>query len=95
MSESDDSVFEEAVKHLEALSAMLNRCSEEQVEAAVRCFLMCEHSTLQQCFMRHVVLPALRHFAETRTDPRNDASGTLARTMLASVTQEQMHLPFI
>lgn len=56
------------------------------------------HRTLQQQFVKIVVVPVLRYlaasYANGYTDLRNEASARLAHKMLAAVTEEDMYLPF-
>lgn len=81
---------------LDALNPMGSE--KAKAEASVAAFDR-QHRTLQQCFMRSVVIPILKHLAkeyeEERCDGRNVHSGRLAYYMLKAVTEDDIYLPFI
>jgi hypothetical protein len=66
----------------------------EDEETVVRAFSI-SHRTLQQCFMRVVIIPILRYLAKGECDLRNKASCVLATKMLAAVTEDDLYLPFV
>lgn len=57
------------------------------------------HRTLQQEFVRTVILPILEGLADAHangwTDARNEASAKLAYKMLTAIKEEDNFLPFI
>jgi hypothetical protein len=57
------------------------------------------HRTLQQQFVKVIVLPVLQHLAEDHelgyTDRRNQAAAALAHKMLAATDDNDRYLPFI
>jgi hypothetical protein len=57
------------------------------------------HRTLQQMFVRSVILPILEYLAKSYEqgayDLRNEASCRLASRMLAAVKEEDRYLPLI
>ena len=61
------------------------------VEAMTR-----EHRTLQQSFMREVVLPYLEALSVSNSfDDRNLASVELAKAIMERTTEDERRLPFI
>lgn len=58
-----------------------------------------QHRTMQQCFMRVVIVPILQHLAAQYkaglTDGRNVDSGRLAAKMLDAVTDDDLYIPFV
>jgi len=52
------------------------------------------HRTIQQCFMREVLLPILEQLSEGGSDLRNKASVEMAKKMLAAVGDDK-YLPYI
>lgn len=61
-------------------------------------YLKGQHRTLQQAFMRGVIMPALRYFAslkESEYDLRNEASVMLARRMIDAADSESSSLPLV
>lgn len=74
---------------------VLGRNGSETVREVFRT----QHRTLQQQFMRVVIIPVLQTLSEAhttaRTDPRNDAAARLATKMLAAVTEDDLYLPLI
>lgn len=71
--------------------------NEEEVEDALREYLGREHPTLQQNFFKHVIMPAIKIFAEKHDkrffDLRNEASCELAKKLEPMVKDQ--YLPFI
>ena len=68
---------------LNSLFDVLNRMgSEQDVETALENVIHSQHRTLQQNFMRNMIIPSIRVFAkmgeEGWTDLRNEASCKLA-----------------
>jgi exonuclease VII large subunit len=67
--------------------------------AVVRDFFSRQHRTLQQQFVKVVVLPVLEQLAqadkEGRTDLRNEAAAHLATKMLAATTEDDRWLPLV
>lgn len=57
------------------------------------------HYTLQQSFVRNVIIPILKYLAKEREkgnyDLRNKAASLLAVKMLAAVTEDDLYLPLI
>jgi len=58
-----------------------------------------QHRTLQQSFVKVVVLPILAQLAEAhetgRVDMRNQAAAALAAKFLAAVKEDELYLPLI
>lgn len=55
-----------------------------------------EHRTIQQSFMREVIVPYLLGLSEVKSyDERNEASVRLATAIMARVTDDELCLPFI
>lgn len=73
--------------------------SEAENEQAVREVLMHTHRTLQQSFMRTVIVPSLLQFSfqasSNSYDLRNLHSCTLAHKMLSALNQDDYYLPFV
>jgi hypothetical protein len=73
--------------------------NEKASQEAVTVAFNTTHRTLQQTFVRVVLIPILQHlareYAEGYCDMRNASSGKLATKMLATVTDEDLHLPSI
>lgn len=67
-------------------------------EAAVRAFSI-SHRTLQQQFVRMVIIPILTKlaydYAAGNCDGRNMAAGRLASRMLENLTDDDLYLPLI
>lgn len=67
-------------------------------EAAVRAFSI-SHRTLQQQFVKLVILPILRKLAanyeSSNYDGRNKQACKLAHLMLADLTDDDLYLPLI
>lgn len=67
-------------------------------EAIVQTFAR-HHRTLQQCFMRTVILPILQHLGDNYNngiyDGRNEASCRLAAKILAALSEEDTYLPYV
>ena len=86
-------------KHVErAFEALVNELESgdrKGVADAVKLAIRRTHRTHQQLFMKLVLVPALQQFAEGGSDLRNQASVSLAKTLLAAVVQEDIYLPFI
>jgi len=65
----------------------------------VRKLFSTQHRTIQQQFMKVVIVPILQHLAkaheEGRVDLRNQAAAALAAKMLENVTEDDLYLPFI
>lgn len=57
------------------------------------------HRTLQQQFVKVVVIPVLKHLADSyiqgNYDDRNEKSAALAAKMLRAVTDEDLFLPLV
>ena len=70
---------------------------EDKVQDALQSVLNQQHRTLQQNFMRQIIIPSIRIFAEkdknNYKDLRNEASCELATKLLPMV--ENAPLPFI
>ena len=55
-----------------------------------------EHRTIQQSFMREIIVPYLLGLSEVKScDERNEASVKLAKAIMARVTDDELCLPFI
>ena len=55
-----------------------------------------EHKTLQQSFMREIIMPYLKALSETTNyDDRNEASVNLAKAIMQRTTEDERCLPFI
>ena len=54
-----------------------------------------EHRTLQQSFMREIILPYLEALSMSNYDDRNEASVALAKTIMERTTEDERRLPFI
>jgi hypothetical protein len=71
---------------------------KESSEAVVNTFRF-THRTLQQNFMRVIVIPILKHLADQHlagaVDDRNRKSAALATKMLRAVTDEDLFLPLV
>lgn len=83
---------------LNSLFDALNKMGgEPSVEEGLRQVLNKQHRTLQQNYMRHIVVPSIRIFADKKlnrfTDLRNEASCDLAEKLLPLV--KDCPLPFI
>lgn len=65
----------------------------------VREFFSRQHRTLQQQFVKVVVIPVLQelaaNLAEGRVDMRNAYAANLAEKMLAAVDENDLYLPLI
>lgn len=65
----------------------------------IRDFFRRQHRTLQQQFVKVVILPVLEELAEAhqsgRVDGRNESAARLAHKMLANVKEEDKYLPLI
>jgi hypothetical protein len=72
--------------------------SKEKQEAVKQMFGRM-HRTLQQEFMRTMLIPILQDLAESERlgyfDARNEASCKLASRMLSVVSEDDLYLPFI
>lgn len=95
---NDADAVKESLDIFKQLGSSLNRMgNEENVEDALREYLGKEHRTLQQNFFKHVVLSAIRVFAEKHDnnlfDLRNEASCELAKKLEPFVLNQ--YLPFI
>lgn len=79
-----------------ALNVMGNEKATK--EAAVRAFNS-THRTLQQSFMRVVIIPILKHLAQQHEvgyfDQRNADAAKLASRMLKDLTDDDLFLPFV
>jgi len=83
---------------LNSLFDALNKMGgEDKVEAGLRNVLGCQHRTLQQNFMRQIIIPSIHIYAAKKadqmTDLRNEASCNLAEKLLPLV--KDAGLPFI
>ena len=58
---------------------------------------MCtEHRTIQQSFLREVVMPYIRALSKsTYWDDRNESTVTLAKAIMERTTDEERRLPYI
>ena len=78
----------------ETISSSLNSFgfdSKAFVETMLR-----EHRTLQQSFMREIIMPYLKALSETTNyDDRNEASVNLAVAIMQRTTEDERCLPFI
>lgn len=88
----------QAEDSLNSLFDALNKMGgESSVEEGLRQVLNKQHRTLQQNFMRHIIVPSIQIFAEKKqnrfTDLRNEASCDLAEKLLPLVKDSP--LPFI
>lgn len=55
-----------------------------------------EHRTLQQSFVREIIMPYLKALSETTyCDDRNEASVNLAVVIMQRTTEDERCLPFI
>ena len=55
-----------------------------------------EHRTIQQSFMREIIVPYLKALSETTYyDVRNEASMNLAKAIMQRTTEDERCLPFI
>lgn len=76
---------------------VLGEESEKKIEVADAFVYL--HRTLQQSFMRVVIIPILKQLtkagAEGNWDERNEATCLLATKMLDAVTEDDLHLPMI
>lgn len=81
---------------MDCLNAMGNEAESAQV---VRETLRQTHRTLQQSFMRTVIVPVVSEFKENYAagwyDLRNEHSCALASHMLARMDDEDLYLPFV
>ena len=89
---------EQVETSLDSIFDAINKMGgEESVEVALQSVLNKQHRTLQQNFMRQIIIPSLRIFAEKDssgyTDLRNEATCKLATKLLPIIDKE--HLPFI
>lgn len=64
-----------------------------QFEKEFRTLFALEHPTLQQAFVRHIIIPALEVLASQRPDMRNQASHDFAVDALAN--SESHYMPTI
>lgn len=57
----------------------------------------CEHRTLQQNFMRYIVVPFIQYAAQDtyRTDDRNQATHDLSVKLAKTIEEAGMGLPYI
>lgn len=86
---------ERARRAFNELSRCLNSGGSQNIQAALFEYLDNEHPTLQQEFMRSILIPALQYFAGMEwVDARNEGSQKLARKMLEPVG-DSYHLPLI
>lgn len=57
------------------------------------------HRTLQQAFVKVVVIPVLQSLAEAHrerfVDPRNEAAARLASKMLEAVNEDDLYMPLV
>lgn len=89
-------------KLIEGMSTVLSNLGtlggDSVKEDVVRCFCF-THRTLQQGFVKQVIIPILKHLAEQERegnyDLRNEASVKLASKMLAQLSEDDLYLPFI
>jgi hypothetical protein len=81
-----------------AMDALNGGSSRKQEEEAVASFVR-THRTLQQCFMRTVIVPILVHLADAYAtgnhDGRNKDSCRLASKMLAALSEDDLYLPYV
>ena len=89
---------EQVVDALNSIFDAINKYgSDKEVEEGLRNVLALQHRTLQQNFMRLVIVPSIKIFAEKKannnTDLRNEAACDLATKLLPIVENEP--LPFI
>lgn len=83
----------------EVASAVNVMGGEEEGKAAICHQFHCLHRTLQQSFMRVVVMPILSSLAADyhtgQCDLRNLASASLAAKMLEGLTEDDKYLPLV
>jgi hypothetical protein len=78
----------------ELISEYVNRYSGDRDKLAVA--LASDHPTLQQNFMRTVVVPFLREMAEKPyVDLRNEGSHELAKLLVKAMDENPIGLPFV
>lgn len=85
---------------LEGLSRSLNILGRERDnKQAVTLWFERTHRTLQQQFVKVVIIPILEKLADDyqngRCDGRNMSSGRLATLMLKDLTDDDLYLPLI
>lgn len=77
------------------LVSALNDRGQAEIVAAFRA----THRTLQQQFVKMVIIPILIHLADGykagQCDGRNMAAGRLATLLLKDLTDDDLYLPFI
>jgi len=94
--QKEQNVRELIDKLISELSVMNN---EREVQNQVVSAFQCTHRTLQQNFMRHVIMPLFEEMhkwdKEGNYDLRNEASCKLATKMLGCLNEDDKMLPFI
>lgn len=72
---------------------------ESDNKASVVATFRMSHRTIQQCFVRLVILPILEHLGDCYNngayDGRNEASCRLAAKILAALNEDDTYLPYV
>lgn len=97
-SQDDMDFTEKTISILNSLFDQLNQMGgDKEIEAALKSVLHVQHRTLKQNFMRQIIVPSIRIFAEQDAkgykDLRNEAACELATKLLPIV--EKSPLPYI
>lgn len=91
-------VQEQLIESLNKVFNALNILGSDNSKV-VRDYFGRQHRTLQQQFMKVVIVPVLQQLAEAHkeklVDPRNEYAAKLATKMLENVTEDDLYLPLI
>lgn len=83
----------------DVMSAVNTFGNESDIKAEVVLAFRKSHRTIQQCFVRLVILPILQHLGDNYNngiyDGRNEASCRLAAKILAALSEDDTYLPYV
>lgn len=92
----DKKMDQEVVEGLKKIFSAINGGFHKEIVAAVEHVLETEHRTLQQCFMRDVIVPAIENFAgREHFDLRNQDSIVLAKALKSQMEKTGSSLRYI
>lgn len=84
---------------VDAFAVLVTVLQGSEVESSVVHSFRVTHRTHQQLLVKKVIIPILKSLAEAdrdnRYDDRNEASVKLAAKMLATVSEDDLFLPYI